>query len=62
MKKIVLIALFLIFTTACHKKVTATDIPKMNGYWEIEKVVFPDGTEKEYAVNQTFDYFSVKKN
>jgi hypothetical protein len=62
MKKIVLIALFLIFTAACHKKVTATDIPKMNGYWEIEKVVFPDGTEKEYPVNQIFDYFSIQNN
>lgn len=62
MKKAFLILLLTTLTSACHKKVTAADIPKINGYWEIEKVVFPDGTEKEYAVNQTFDYFSVTNN
>ena len=62
MKKLFLILLLTTLTSACHKKVTTKDIPKINGYWEIEKVVFPDGTEKEYDVNQTFDYFSVKNN
>lgn len=62
MKKLFLILFLATLTSACNKKVTATDISKINGYWEIEKVVFPDGTEKEYAINQMFDYFSVQNN
>lgn len=62
MKKLFLMLFLSILVVACHKKVTTADIPKVNGYWEIEKVVFPDGTKKEYAINQTFDYFSVENN
>lgn len=62
MKNLFLILLISILFTSCHKKVTGANIPKMNGYWEIEKVIFPDGTKKEYAINQTFDYFSIKNN
>ena len=62
MKKITLITFFSILCISCTNKVTPSDIPKINGYWEIEKVVFPDGTQKEYTVNQTFDYFEVKNN
>ena len=31
----------------------------MNGYWEIEKVTFPDGSKKEYPVNTSIDYIEV---
>ncbi|KAB1154994.1 hypothetical protein [Flavobacterium luteum] len=62
MKKIVFIVLVSTLFTSCNKKVTTENISKINGYWEIEKVVFPDGTEKEYAINQMFDYFSVQHN
>lgn len=62
MKKIVLITLIFIFSISCTKKISPSNISKINGYWEIEKVVFPDGTEKEYAINQMFDYFSVQNN
>ncbi|MGS2739875.1 lipocalin family protein [Sinomicrobium sp. M5D2P17] len=31
----------------------------INGYWEIEKVEFPDGQEKEYKVNTTIDYIEI---
>ena len=39
MKKIISIV-FLILISACHQKVTQNDITNLNGYWEIEKVVF----------------------
>jgi hypothetical protein len=32
----------------------------INGYWEIEKVVMADGSEKEYTVNETIDMFELK--
>ena len=51
---------FLIF--ACNKKISEADINNLNGYWEIEKVIFADGSEKKYSINETFDYFDVKNN
>lgn len=41
---------------------SAADIGKINGYWEIEKVVLPDGNAKEYKVSTTIDYFEMKGN
>lgn len=62
MKKIALIAFVSILSTACNTKVNSSDIPKINGYWEIEKVIFSDGKTKEYTINESFDYFEVKNN
>jgi hypothetical protein len=62
MKRVILIAIISFYLAACTPKVIAIDIPKINGYWEIEKVNFPDGKQKDYTINQTFDYFEVKDN
>lgn len=32
----------------------------LNGYWEIEKVKLPDGSEKNFSINTTIDYIEVK--
>ncbi len=32
----------------------------LNGYWEIEKVKLPDGSEKSFTISTTVDYFEVK--
>jgi len=31
----------------------------VDGYWEIEKVILPDGTERDYSYNESIDYFSI---
>ena len=62
MKKTFLIAFVAALSFSCQSKVEATDIPKINGYWEIEKVIFPDGNQKEYGNNEVYDYFEVKNN
>ena len=36
------------------------DLPKLNGYWEIQEVLMPDGTKKEYKINPTIDHFELK--
>lgn len=59
MKHLYLILILLTFT-ACKEKVDRDHIPDMNGYWEIEKVTFPDGTEKKYTVNTSIDYIEIK--
>lgn len=56
-----LVVLSLIFVS-CKQKIQTTDIPKINGYWEIEKVVFDKGEDKEYGANQNYDYFQIDKN
>lgn len=53
----------LLFATAlisCTSKPKKEDIVKLNGYWEIEKVDFPDGNKKEYNVNEFIDLISIK--
>lgn len=62
MKKIVIIAFISILSITCTSNVNSSDIQKINGYWEIEKVVFPNGKDKEYTINEAFDYFEVKNN
>lgn len=44
---------------SCKQSNTVEDISVINGYWEIEKVVLPNGTEKQYGFNQTIDFFEV---
>ena len=61
MKKTVALLLLLVLSS-CHQKITQKDISKLNGYWEIEKVAFADGTEKKYSYNEAFDYFQLKAN
>ena len=62
MKKIGLFAFSMLLFLSCSKKIEATDIDKMNGYWEIEKVDFPDGNKKEYMVNEFIDLISINNN
>ena len=62
MKKTVLILIVSLLTLACNKPISPSDISKINGYWEIEKVIFPDGEDKKYTINQSYDYFEVKNN
>ena len=54
--KIIAISLFL---TACQNQVKPEDIAKINGYWEIEKVLLPDGKVKDYSINETYDFFEI---
>ena len=62
MRKPLWILLLLVMVLSCKKAITETAISKINGYWEIEKVILADGTKKEYKVNPTIDYFELKDN
>lgn len=54
-----LIGCFLVFL-GCANAVSKEDLFELNGYWEIEQVVFPDGNTKDYTVNTTVDYIEWK--
>lgn len=47
---------------SCQQKIKQEDISKINGYWEIEKVVFDEGKDKDYTINESYDYFEIGKN
>ena len=61
MKKIIL---FLVFgaLVSCKQSIAEADLQNLNGYWEIEKVMLPDGEKKEYKINETVDFFKVANN
>ncbi|HET8737898.1 MAG TPA: hypothetical protein VFM69_14995 [Pricia sp.] len=59
MKKMVCIG-FLVLFLGCSGGVSEEKLPRLNGYWEIEQVVFPDGGTKEYTVNATIDYIHLE--
>ncbi len=45
--------------TACKSSIQEGEISRLEGYWEITKVVFQDGTTKPYTVNTTVDYIGI---
>lgn len=50
---------FLFFLVSCGSKVTEENLKDINGYWEIEQVKLPDGTEKDYSISTTIDHFEI---
>jgi hypothetical protein len=62
MKNIVSIVLLSILLVSCEQQIQPSDVVKINGYWEIEKVVFDEDEDKEYGANQNYDYFQIGKN
>ncbi len=51
--------LFLVVAFSCGKPDPEALKSKLTGYWEIEKVQLPDGSEREYSINTTIDYIEV---
>lgn len=51
-----------LFFVSCSQKVEPSDIAKINGYWQIEKVVFEEGEDKDYKMNESYDYFKMINN
>lgn len=60
MKKIALLLFTALTLFSCGQSVSDKDLPKLNGYWEIQEAIMADGTKKEYKVNPTVDYFELK--
>lgn len=60
MKKLSVIVFAGLMFIGCRQRVDEKQLAKINGYWEIERTEMPDGTEKEFTVNPTIDYFEIK--
>jgi len=59
MQKHLYLLLLLTVITACKSSIQEGEISRLEGYWEITKVVFQDGTTKPYTVNTTLDYIGI---
>lgn len=57
-KSIILLACLVFFS--CKDKVTISSIDKIKGYWQISKVETAQGDEKDYPVNENYEYFDIK--
>jgi len=62
MKKVFLLAITFCLLVSCTEKASIKDINKINGYWEISKVVLPSQEPKEYNISEVIDYIEVKNN
>lgn len=62
MKNSFKIAILFLILVSCKQHLNMADISKLNGYWEIEKVVLPDSDKKDYKINETVDFFKIDKN
>lgn len=61
MKKIAILLFTVSLLVSCGN-VSKQDAQKLNGYWEIEKVLKADGSEKEYKINMMYDFFEIGKD
>lgn len=62
MRKCISVLFISVLFISCQQKVNRDDIPKINGYWEIEKVVFDKGNDKDYTINESYDFFQIGTN
>ena len=61
MKKIAILLFTASLLVSCAK-VSKEETQKLNGYWEIKKVILADGSEKDYKINMTYDFFKIDKD
>ncbi|MEE9364914.1 MAG: lipocalin family protein [Cellulophaga sp.] len=61
MKHLLYFSVFLLLF-GCSSNPSEKTLPLLNGYWEIKKVTFPDGTTKEYKASMTIDYIEIDNN
>jgi len=56
--------LFLLFPLlfSCGKSDPDRLKSHLSGYWEIEKVALPDGSEKQYSLSTTIDFIALNEN
>lgn len=57
MKRI--LVLIIVFTLASCASNPEAHLEHINGYWEIEEVIFTNGDVKDYKFNDTVDYISI---
>jgi hypothetical protein len=59
MKKNGILVLLIFLVGSCHKPDQEEVANNLQGYWEIDKVMLKDGSEKVYEINTTIDFFKI---
>lgn len=55
--------IFIVFLfMGCQQEIVPADIVHINSYWEIEKVGFDNGDDKDYKMNEVYDYFQIDES
>ena len=54
-----LLLILLVLLVGCSPKISQEDLLNLNGYWEIEKVSFPNGETKDFMSSTTIDYIEL---
>ncbi|MCR9226925.1 MAG: hypothetical protein NXH90_05880 [Flavobacteriaceae bacterium] len=62
MKRILPFLVILLLWSCDGPSVNKEDLHRLNGYWEISEVEFPDGSIKEYGMNTSIDFIQLKEN
>ena len=60
MKRLILWVVSFLLISCADQKVDREDLKYLNGYWEIQKVEFPNGQIKEYKANTMVDYIQLE--
>lgn len=53
--------ILILVLTACAQTVQMEELHHLNGYWQIEKVTFPDKTAKTYELSSTLDFIKLEE-
>nr|WP_299383817.1 hypothetical protein [Allomuricauda sp.] len=59
MGKGIIILLILLLASCSGPRVSEADLSHLNGYWEIQEVIFPDGASKSYGMNPNIDFIQL---
>ena len=59
--KTICFLLFLLTTIGCTS-VEKADLQNLNGYWEINKVIQPDGNEVDFSISTVYDFYQIDDN
>ncbi len=50
--------LVMLLTLSCSNN-PEDQLKHLNGYWEIDEVVMPDGAQRDYKISETIDYIEI---
>ena len=56
------IAIGFLFFISCGKQDPNEQIQYLDGYWEIEKAILANGTEKQFTISTTIDFIFVSED
>lgn len=52
----IILCLFFLTIISCKTEIKKENLVELNGFWEITKVEMPDGSSKEFKINETIDF------